>query len=422
MPTPIFSSDLGSLVLELAGMMGDNLHDGTAESTFATNTLVDTDMVDADDSRLKGRHIYVYDGVAAGDKRRASAFTAGSDTLGVTPVLSATPDGTTKFLVTEQWSGYEYERALQAAQQLIGGNLNFKEDVDRSIITGNPLLNANLHLWTAGTSSAPDDWTLGGSSAAVAQETIQVRMGEYSAKITSASAEATLSQSIKRIGRFRGQTLSLKGWVWNNTAGEVAIRLTDGVTTESKDNSGSSNWEYLETDPFTVTANASELTASFRVDTGTKVGYVSALWLPVTMPNEYSVDTSNNFVKLDGYLGLSDPISTSNGAGGDNLGEELGPTTWDVYRWSGERRIRIDADGISNRVLSIRGWVNHSELTSATVAWTGNPQALLWRAKELLHRGRGQIDEAILAQRMADTLEQRFARQPLKAPKTWEPN
>ena len=427
MSTPVFSKTLGGMVVELATMMGDNIIDGTADSG-STSTIVEDILVDADDSVLLGAWVYVYGGTAAGDKRRITTFTAGSDRITVTPNFSGTIDTSSTYVVTRQYSPFEYERAIKTAQRLIGSTGNLKQANLRSIITGNPYQNGNFDQWAAGTSAAPDGWTAFGSSVTIAREATQVRIGDFSVKVTTASAESGISQGATRIGRFRGQRLSLRGWVWNNTAGEAAIRLTDGVTTKTEDNSGSSNWEYLETDPFTMSDAATELTASFRVDTGTKVGYCSALWLPATVEHEYELETGINFVIIDGIAHLSDPMPTADGIGADDFSHTLLPETWEVLSKTSasfDRKVRLNVDGIGQRVLSINGWNSHNELTTAATSWTGNPEALLWRAKQILHQGRGDLQDAQFARTIADENEERFShslRGLVTAPKVWEVN
>lgn len=421
MSTPVYSDTLGGMAITLAEMMDDRLEDGTADSG-SSSTIVDDILVDADDSRLLGRWVLITAGAAAGDERRVSVFTAGSDRITATPNFSATIDTTSKYLVTERRRPTTYLKALQQAQHMIGGTNNFKEVIDRSIILGSPLNNGTFYNWTAGTSSAPDGWTLAGASAAVAQETTQTRFGIYSAKITSASAEASLSQSLTRIGRYRGQSIKLDCWVWNNTSGEVTISLTDGVTTKSKSNSGSSFWEYLETDSFIVTANASELTSKLAVLTGTKIGYFSTPWMPnISVENEYDILAAHNAVKLDGYLELSRvPVVAGAGQGTFDFENEIGPEAWEILH-EPTRRIKLATDGYHGHVLGFRGGAEHAELTAVTTAWTGNQQALLWRAKQLLHLQRGEMEQSQAAWSLANQFERRFA-MALSAPKTVEPN
>ena len=423
MPTPLYSLTGGGIGVRLAYAMGDRLEDGTADSG-STSTIVHDQWVDADDSRLKGRWIWVHTGVGVGEIRRVLSFTAGTDTIVPTPNFAATIGSTSQYLITEQWSPHQYIEAIRRAQRHIS-RISFKEQIDRSIITGSPLNNGTFYNWTSGTSSAPDTWTLGGSGAAVAQETTQVRGGLYAAKITSAAAEATLSQSLGRIGRFRGASVSFKAWVWNATAGEVAIRLTDGVTTNSTDNVGSDNWEFLETDKFTVTAAATELTASFRVDTGTKIGYVAMAYIPVTMPQEYDIEGDHDLVWIDGTLELGGTIPTSNGNNADSYMDSIPPEAWNILQET-PRRIQVHREQLGNRVLGVKGWETHADMTTDSIAWTGNPEHILaWARVYMMETATGrtrfsseEIREARAEARDAD----KAYRTKMNAPKRVEIN
>lgn len=415
MPNPIYGLQRGELHVELAYAVGDVLAEGTADSG-SSSTLVHNQLVDADDSRLKGRPIYIYKGVGNGDIRRILSFTAGSDTIAPTPNFTATIDSTSQYLVTQLWHPNDYIRAIRRAQRMIGGNLSFKEEVDRSIVIGSPLANGTFWRWTNGTASAPDSWTLAGTSAAIAQETTLVRVGRYAAKMTSGGgALSTLTQSLSNVGRFRGQSLSAKVWVWNNTASEVSIKLDYGADSKTASNAGSSNWEFLETDSLLMPDNSTKIDIVLTTATGSKVGYFAGCHVPADLDNEYLIDSDAAFVWIDGPLGLSRPIPTGNGVGGDIFENAIGPESWRINPESTRKLVLNTNDVLRSSILSIRGFANHADLTAATTAWTGNPEALLARAQYYLYQMKmaddpGRWRDLLLGSRAdAEALETRYA-------------
>ena len=69
------------------------------------------------------------------------------------------------------------------------GDTTADSDLDNEILSKdvnptNLLTNGGFELWSAGTSSAPDEWALVGASATVAREASTIKIGTYSAVVT----------------------------------------------------------------------------------------------------------------------------------------------------------------------------------------------------------------------------------------------
>ena len=236
-------------------------------------------------------------------------------------------------------------------------------------------------------------------------------MGLYSVALTSAAAAATLLQDLTRIGRFRGKTLTLRGWVWNNTAAEAQLELDDGVSTTTTNNAGSSNWEFLEASR-AIGNNATRIRCVMRTATGTKTAYFAGLHILESHGGEHTIDSDTAFVRINQQLWVSrTAIPSGDGAGADDFGSRSIPGN--AWRSNPEatRRIQLltTPSALNGHVLSIEGWANQADLTAATTAWGGNPELLIERAAETLYRGKGMQAEAELARKNAAEMERRFS-------------
>ena len=407
MSTPLFSDTLGDLVVALAQSVDDEIFEGTA-SGGTTTTFLDNDLkLFDDDSLLKGAYTLKYAGTGAGEVVGVTTYTASGATLTFKPVATA-PDDTTKYLLTRKYHPRDYTRALQRAQQLLA-RTNLVEQVDRSIILGSSLKNGTFYLWSSGTSSAPDNWTLGGTSAAVAQEATVVKGTLYSAKLTNNATNAlTFDQSLPAIGNYKGVSLRARAWIYSTTASRVTLELTDGVSTETKTHGGT-GWEDLHTDALAIGANASAIRVRVQISSGGAISTYACVVQLQTYPyngHEYDIDADNTFVFLeeDAWVGQADV--SGDPAAVNFYDNHLDGQAWEVLP-EGTRRVKMNIDGdLNGHILSLRGWKHHAELTGVTITWTGNPEAILMVAAPVLKSFRGDASQRdiILALQEANRL------------------
>lgn len=101
----------------------------------------------------------------------------------------------------------------------------------------NHLYNGSFEIWSDGTSSAPDEWTLAGAGS-VAREGTIIRIGYYSVKLTApGGTEEWMRQYFhesKGIDYWRGKTVTFGCWVYNTTGqsvGQLRIYDSEGSTT-----------------------------------------------------------------------------------------------------------------------------------------------------------------------------------------------
>jgi len=114
----------------------------------------------------------------------------------------------------------------------------------------NNLLNADFERWSAGDALAPDNWTLYGVGASVAKEDALEKIGDYSAKLTSAvGASASLIQEIhevRSIGYWSGRSVTFGAWVYATVANKVRLYIGDNVGDSfSSYHTGDSSWQWL---------------------------------------------------------------------------------------------------------------------------------------------------------------------------------
>jgi len=151
----------------------------------------------------------------------------------------------------------------------------------------NLVSNADLEDWTAGTTSAPDDYTLSGTLAAILKtgagegDTTDLGTGTYAAKITSgAGAAAKLTQAIISTANYskyrsvdgRKVGFSIRAKVANSSV--LRIVIDDGVTTTASAYATGSANEQTLTAVHTISASATKLDVYAEVALGGNVAYV----------------------------------------------------------------------------------------------------------------------------------------------------
>ena len=151
----------------------------------------------------------------------------------------------------------------------------------------NAVLNADLERWTAGTTSAPDNYTLAGAGAAILKsgpamaDTTDIGTGTYCARVTSgAGAAATLTQQIitaAEMSKYRAVRGRKVGFTIRGKASVVnALRIAvdDGaVQTTSSYHAGDGSEAYL-TVVHTISNSATKLDVYAQVALGANQAYV----------------------------------------------------------------------------------------------------------------------------------------------------
>ncbi len=151
-------------------------------------------------------------------------------------------------------------------------------DVLQDVQFQNLLTNGDFESWSAGSSSAPDGFTLSGAGAAVAREGTTVKRGSYSAKVTRAGTDCQLTRDVVveagGTGYIAVRTFTFGAWLFATAANRVRLRVDDGVSVSySAYHTGGSTWEWL-TLTSTLAASPTKLEAGLRVDSGDTAGFI----------------------------------------------------------------------------------------------------------------------------------------------------
>jgi len=146
---------------------------------------------------------------------------------------------------------------------------------DGTVNPTNLLLNGDFENWSAGTSVAPDGWTLvlGGS---VARESSIVKRGTYSCKMISDADGNYLTQELNTQSWFvysKGRKYTFSCQVYASDASSARISVDDNISNYySSYHTGGSTWELLSV-TFTVNASAGNFLITFRNEGNTKTAY-----------------------------------------------------------------------------------------------------------------------------------------------------
>jgi len=173
----------------------------------------------------------------------------------------------------------------------------------------NLISNGAMELWTAGTSVAPDGWTLSGVGATVDRWT-STNIGLYVARLTRVTNNCNISQSITGglfpVAYWRGKSVTLGCWVYSTVATRGKIYIYDGVgSSVSAYHPGDSTWRFL-TVTRVIDASATNVIAYLQVDTGdTSVYFDGAICVegsacPSFAPDVISGTGANQLVRLNG--------------------------------------------------------------------------------------------------------------------------
>ena len=298
--TPIGATTASTLIasaisLLIGGFKAILTHANTADRTYtlpdATTTLVGTNTTQTLTNKTIG--VSQLNGQVATSNGGTGIDTSAS--TGVASVASGTWAILTR--LTLALGGTNTDNTAVPAGQYFGNNTaaaangGFVVPPDQS----NFVPNSSFEVWERGTSTPPDNWTLTGASASVAQESTLVKHGAYSAKVTRSGADCHLSTDLYAPGGktyLRGRIYTFGAWVYATVPSRVRLRANDGTTTtNSSYHSGGSSWEYLAC-TVTVGNSATSLQIGLAVDTGNTSGYIDAVSVVEGAAlNNYAPDT-----------------------------------------------------------------------------------------------------------------------------------
>jgi hypothetical protein len=225
-------------------VLRDHIAGGTATAGGAA-TLTDTNkLVRADAGDFIGCKVFISAGTSAGDERNVTASTAAGQ-LTVDVAFTASPTTSSVYELHRRYDVTEYNQVIDDA---LRSDRMFHMSPRRvvNVLTNNLLSNPLFHLWTAGTTSPPDDWTL--DNGAVLRVSSPIR-GIYSARVVGDGSDGKLSQDStlwdQRYFETNELTLTARVYIsdvdWN-----VQIEIIEGDSgTTVKNSGGSLGWQEL---------------------------------------------------------------------------------------------------------------------------------------------------------------------------------
>lgn len=382
---------------------------GTPTGTYSTTGFAASGLGAYETDFFKDWNLRIYAGTHKDTSNKIiTAFTTSTGLFVFSGALAVAIDATDLFELHRDFTAEEINRKINLAINMVE-NEALSDKVDETLIANDVLTDGLFEIWSS--SSALTNWTKGGTGT-LAQESSIKREGSYSAKLTNTVSNAFwIYQAISNYALYAGKTASLYARVNCATADRARIRLTDGVNTWNSDYHDGTGWResasppYLKIENVTLSTLATELTASFRIETGTAINaYVDKMFLvcgdrifEYTLPTGFytleSVWREGSVLNDFGY-GSNRFIRNRNWRSESGI---LDGRLWQILGTS-TRKLWIDPDRVTltnGRKLRLVGQALASQLTLDADTTPIGPSYLVQQAVAILHQSRITGDNSI---------------------------
>jgi len=269
-------ADRGTIRTEVAEAAGALVYSGTADSA-TSSTLVDTELTFATDDDLKGFEVRIKTGTGINQVRRITASSASSNNITVSPNFSPTPAANDTYDIYEPRRARErlLTDAITSGVRMAKNRGHVLEKVDSRLITQD-ILQGQGSFQQPFTSGVPDgDWAKDANSTAAKETTIIYQITKEdlaSAKLTSdGTNEGYLEFTIPDWALYAGKSITVRGWIYTDTASRVRLRLLDGVDTGQTDQVTTANKWVEVSSSLTVNAAPTKLTVQCYISSGAAV-------------------------------------------------------------------------------------------------------------------------------------------------------
>lgn len=169
----------------------------------------------------------------------------------------------------------------------------------------NLLTNGDFKHWSAGDNEPPDNWGIfeGTPPGSVAKESSIVKIGSYSAAVTSGGDHTSVGQVVFENNTavyWRNRTLTFGCWVWADVVGVAGLMLNDDVTDFwSVWHPGDSTWHWL-----TVTGimghSATAVQVQLAIELGKKAYFDGAILVEGTSAFAFGIKPAKS--SLNGVI------------------------------------------------------------------------------------------------------------------------
>lgn len=395
------SPTAGELIKLLAALVGMG-PDGVA-SSGTTTTIVDTNALSGlntfdttDDAGVVGSLAYIWAGTNAGAQRRVSALNISTVTATVSPAYASAIDTTSKYVIIGRWDGGQCLDALIRSRRMLTWEPRLSKGIMketgplRHIQLGNALLNPVMDLFT--TANVLDSWTNTGSMTMTEENTVTYGGARSSVKlVTSGAAVGNLNQSLTAVGQYPS-SFEVYAWIWCEIAGEVFLRVNDGVDNHDSAKHGGTGWEKIKV---TVTPSAAAAAGTdamtVRIMTTTAATavtfYVQNVWFPkaTAKDHRYALDADIGLVVLNPTIYVLGAFSDSPNGNAGTRCKRIDGDAWQVER-STTRQINLSIGSEYNgHIIELTGWQAHTALTAVSSTWAGSIEGILEMAAAILH-------------------------------------
>ncbi len=292
MVTPAIAVTRQNMRRELARYYNDLVFFGYLGSIAASTNQINAQELNFTNAQVAvGKELSLVSGGGAdiaNNSRIISAATAYTTSVGgivqVIPSWPSLPSINSGWEIHDKFLRQDYEDVIDQAIRSVQDRILIPQE--EYLIARSGIRNGAFDRWSAGTSLAPDEFTLDGNST-ISREATIVQGSRFSAAVvTDGTNLGSLTQTVRDIGRWAGKAVTLRALVYTTTSGRVFIRLNDGSTDFDSDNhagasggDGDGQWRVLEVSTTLGTA-ITTLTGALRVSAGGAVtAYISKLWI-----------------------------------------------------------------------------------------------------------------------------------------------
>ena len=366
---------------------------GTPSGGYGTNTFQCSTLDQYEDDFFNEWFLRIYAGTHKDTTCTVTDFAKTNGVLTFSPAVVANIDATDLFELHRDFTVPELNNAINQAISMVDTEA-LLDKVDQSLVIDDALTDGLFETWTS--TSVLTNWTNGGTGTLARESTIKIE-GTYSAKLTNTASNAFwIYQSVSNPRLFAGQTASLYARVNTATADRVRLRLYDGVNTWNSDYHDGKGWREAESDPWlsiedvTLSTALTELTVSFRIETGTAIdAYVDKMYL-VTGNKIYEYSIPSGFYTIEticpesGTVDRFHPADSFDGRGWRILGSST-KKIWFNKNW-----VTLKA----GRRLRLEGQQKPGQLTLDADTTEISSVFLVQQAKGFLHQGRGEAAQA----------------------------
>ena len=262
--------------------------------------------------------------------------------------------------------------------------------------------NSGFETWSAGDTNPPTGWSLFGGVTA-AKEISTIYIGTYSAKLTRATTDGGMYQSLitgtYTIAYWNGKTITLGIWVYATVANRARLVISDnGGDGYSSYHTGDSTWQFLTvTKTLTVTDTVNIVC---RVDSGDTSAYCDGAMVSIGNSAYTLQSYSESTIKTQGSYSLKGVASAT-----VSLNKTLAHTFATNQNLAGVNTLKLDMRASrtgANVKLGIHDTGGTTTELTPTISSANTYQTFTWDLSGVADADKNNIDKLIITVVNAD--------------------